>query len=481
MGKAVETIHVEAPATWRMRPIYLVISVLVITYVATTGIGASLFPFQFGRDQLVAFSYPQQVPLDWMTSLGSPLYWSLLFSMVVIAPLAAFLAEHFARQMISMQRRPDIAVWIPIAVAAAMAAFCIYKLAMAEALSAHELWDRSICSHEKLLRRIELYGLLGNRYYAFAYSSLPIVGCYLLAQGITQRNAPALIGWATVSAMTLWFDVAMMTKAPAVIYVGTVGLTLALCGFGALRSALLALPLAIVVYAGLSLLLNCTGETAPWERTLPSGTTAAEFSSTVASPQTPASPRSATVPDRTSSQDPSLSTPTGPSRPLIDTAFIALRTVLFRMAAGFPYYVQIFSEPDQRCGIEHPPLRWLPPRTCFGPTKVYSKMRPLVTYATGFQPGPVNVSAYGEAGLWYVIAATAACGLILGILVSFAGGRDPLSIAIIVACCIYAYYATQVSLTGSLIDSYGLIWLILPLILMVAISAVSHARIRSRT
>ena len=287
------------------------------------------------------------------------------------------------------------------------------------AFGARTLGDRSICSQEKLLRRIELFGLLGNRYYAFAYSSLPIVGCYLLAQGITQRNALAVMGWAILSTMILWFDVAMMAKAPAVIYVGTVGLTLALCGFGARRSVVLALPLAVVVYAELSLLQNCTGETAPWERTLPSGVTAAEFSSTVAPPQPPAPSQNAAVPGTPSLQDPSLSTPPGPSRPLVDTAFIALRTVLFRMAAG----VSVLRANLCRAGRAGAALNvrrcadGCRVRTCFGPVKVYSKMRPRVTYATGFQPGPVNVSAYGEAGFWYVIAATAACGLILGVLV----------------------------------------------------------------
>src|SRR5258705_9393033 len=86
--------------------------------------------------------------------------------------------------------------------------------------------------------RVELFELLGTRYYCFAYSSLPILGCYLLAQGIRQRDTLSLLGFAGVSAAILWFDVAMMMKAPAVIYIGTLGLTLGLSGFGVVRRSL---------------------------------------------------------------------------------------------------------------------------------------------------------------------------------------------------------------------------------------------------
>jgi hypothetical protein len=55
----------------------------------------------------------------------------------------------------------------------------------------------------------------------------------------------------------------------------------------------------------------------------------------------------------------SAATPVNPSsasiatidqgKPLINKAGYMIRAALFRMAAGFPYYVQMFSEPDERC------------------------------------------------------------------------------------------------------------------------------------
>ena len=86
-----------------MRPIDLVVTVLVTAYVATTGIGAALFPFRFGQEQLLEYLYPQPVPLEWMTTLGSPLYWMLLLAMIVVTPAAAYAAERATRRPV---RRP---------------------------------------------------------------------------------------------------------------------------------------------------------------------------------------------------------------------------------------------------------------------------------------------------------------------------------------------------------------------------------------
>jgi len=52
-----------------------------------------------------------------------------------------------------------------------------------------------------------------------------MIGCYLLAQGLKRRDRVALIGCGVLSALIVWFDVAMMMKAPAIIYIGTLGLT----------------------------------------------------------------------------------------------------------------------------------------------------------------------------------------------------------------------------------------------------------------
>ncbi len=308
---------------------------------------------------------------------------------------------------------------------------------MAGGLSAAEVW--AICNDVRIIRRVELINLLGTRFYGFAYSSLPMIGCYLLAQGILRKDRLALFSCAIVSVLIIWFDIAIMMRAPAVIYIGTLGLTLAICGFGLLRSIGITGLAAVALYVFLTFPQSCTKGV----------TTTAKQPNAIIFAKT---------------------------NPVIEKAVFILRGPLFRMAIGFPYYVQTFSEPDERCGIELPPLKWLPKQTCFGPVKIFKTIYPHMTSATGFQPAPISISAYGEAGPWYALAATIACGLIIGGLSRFAGLASPLSVMITVTCCIYAYYVSQASLTGSLIDSYGLIWLLFPFAVMIIVGLIRSSR-----
>jgi hypothetical protein len=213
--------------------------------------------------------------------------------------------------------------------------------------------------------------------------------------------------------------------------------------------------LAIGLYAALSVMQFCDQQGTSWNRTLPMMP-----APTIAAP----SPAAA------------VAEPSDQGKPLFNKIGYMARAALFRMSAAFPYYVQTFSDPDQRCGIVRPPLHWLPAQACFGPIKIFKEIYPDVTYATGFQPAPLNVSAFAEAGPWYALAATIICGLILGSLSALAKDASPISVSLTVACCVYAYYVSQTSLIGSLLDSYGLAWLLLPIVIMLTLAAALRAR-----
>jgi hypothetical protein len=64
------------------------------------------------------------------------------------------------------------------------------------------------------------------------------------------------------------------------------------------------------------------------------------------------------------------------------------------------------------------------------------------------------------------------CGLTIGGLAAFSFGKKSIAgVAIGAIACLYAYYVSQSSLAGSLLDSYGLVWLLLPVMIVVAIGA----------
>ncbi|AHY53097.1 hypothetical protein AB7M63_004698 [Bradyrhizobium japonicum] len=425
-----------------MKCTYLAISIAVGAYILTTGVGAAIFPFSFGRDQLMAYVGHEPNIISGAT-LGSLTYWMLLLVFVIALPTAALLAGGLIDRPI-FSEESKVPIWLPIATALAMTAYCLYRLSLSGGLNLLTApWDLTSCYEAKILRRAELQSALGNFYFAFAFASLPMLSCYLLARGVIGKNKPALLSFAVLSVVILSLDLATMQKAPAFIYLLMVGLTLALSEFGILRSGILVLPIAATLFLVLSITQFCAAEhvvsPAPFaEGSRPEGTR----------------------PDR-------LST----------FRIIAIRMVrsnLLRMAVGFPFYVEIFSDPERRCGIDPSWLRRVfGEQRCFPPTLIFPKVFPNVTSTTGYQPAPVNVSGYAEAGPWYALFATFVAGSLLGLISSLGRGRDPAAIATTVAACVFAYYIAQSSLTGALFDAYGLLWLTLPLFIL-KLSNISH-------
>lgn len=418
----------------KFRPVHLALFVLVSAYLATTGLGAAIIPTSFGQQQLAAFMYPESVPFSSLTTMGTPMYWFVLFSIILVVPPVALATEASFRRLAPESKSIFIPTWIPVVLAGLISAFCLYKLAAAGGLTAHEVWDRGACFEAKMQRRAELFQLLGNRYYSFCYSSLPILGSFLLAKFVLNNDRLAGATFVCISILLAWFDIAMIMKAPLIIYVGVVALTLIICGVGILRTFAMTAPIAVAAYLALSILQFSNHQTASWNKDIGGA---------------------ASTGDKTFSYK----------------AFYMTRAAAFRMAASFPYYLEEFSDPKEKCGVEVPPLLvFLPRQTCFPPTKIFSLMYPSVNYVQGYAPAPSNVSAYAESGIGYSLIAMTLSGMIVGALSFFAHARNALSISITVVTCIFSYYLTQVSLTGSILNSYGLLWMVLPLLLVILVA-----------
>jgi hypothetical protein len=163
----------------------------------------------------------------------------------------------------------------------------------------------------------------------------------------------------------------------------------------------------------------------------------------------------------------------GSMQVVVDAAVVFVRSAVFRMAASMPYYVQIFSNPDERCGIESNSLPLLPRESCYPATKVGTHVNPGEIQA--FQSAPAHIHAYAELGLGYAFAALLLGGLVLGVSWGVARkAESPLFWSAGAAVCVFAYYLTQSSLVGALSHSYGLIWYLFPLLMAVMIHAVAR-------
>jgi hypothetical protein len=139
------------------------------------------------------------------------------------------------------------------------------------------------------------------------------------------------------------------------------------------------------------------------------------------------------------------------------------------MALSFPYYLETFKDPSERCGIEDDRIPFIPKQTCFPANKVFSAMYPSLTYVQGQAPASAHVSAIAEIGPWFAFVVMIAAGLAIGITSQLARYCGPvLRIGVITAVSVFAYNLTQVPFVGALVYSQGFVVFLFPVALIVA-------------
>lgn len=141
-----------------------------------------------------------------------------------------------------------------------------------------------------------------------------------------------------------------------------------------------------------------------------------------------------------------------------------------RMAAAVPFYVVMFKDESERCGIQGNLVRkvlHLPEAKCVLPIKVFNAMYPEVDWAQGQQPAPATLSAYGELGILWFLCVMILCGISLGILSTIgAAGTSPIFLGFTVAVCSFSYYLTQVSIVASFTYPHGIFVFMIPIAIL---------------
>jgi hypothetical protein len=165
-----------------------------------------------------------------------------------------------------------------------------------------------------------------------------------------------------------------------------------------------------------------------------------------------------------------------PNLKIVAPAFPIARNLAFRMAIAFPYYVEMFEDPAERCGVEDNRVPFLPKQTCFPASKVFSAMYPDITYVQGQAPAAAHISALAEYGVWFSFLVMIGCGLAIGIAAQLARLCEPtLSAGMIAAAAVLAYNLTQVPFVGALSYSQGYVVFLLPVALIAGIPVLSRA------
>lgn len=452
-----------------LKPTRIPLLTYFIAYTATTVIGAAALLDDAGLREF-KLHQPMFRPEDYPL-IGSMTYWLLLLAPFFLIPVGAALG--FRAADIKLVSRPaafvaneeSSIVLIVYSIACACAGYCLWKLISSDAYFPDLYFDRTLYCNPRLLRRTELFTELRYLYYAFAYAVIPIGATVALLSWKNSGGRFHAAVFVVLLAAALYFNFVLYMKANLVIVL----LTLLLACIVAKVSLRFKIGLGSAVVVCLLLMQALLGCYVPdyLRSSAPVKIVLAES----AAPQKHGRVFEAIRPTIIFVAEPQPArSQTGLMQVVGDAAVAFVRSAAFRMAASMPYYIQIFSNPDERCGIESNSLPLLPRESCYPAKKVGTHVNPGEIQA--FQSAPAHVHAYAELGAGYAVTVLLLGGLILG----FGWGaaqkaQSPLFWSAGTAVCLFAYYLTQASLVGALTHSYGFVWYLLPLLIAAVIQA----------
>jgi hypothetical protein len=456
-----------------LQPSAIPIVTYLCAYFGTSVLGAAVLLTPFGQAQAKIF-LPDFDPAR-MQTFGSALYLTMLFAPLLLVPAFALVGLRASDR--AMRRLPQFKITDPstgmlYALMAIFAGWCFYKLAAAGHLYPDLLFDRSKLCTDRITRRVELFTQLRYVFYAFAYAALPLVSMMFLVKGIRDRNSADLIGFGLSFIAIFYFYASIYMKAPFLTYFLILLVGLLVAGQRWWKALVLIGALAAVAFAASSMALDCT-DYRDVARTLetPLSTTPASPVGTpppaTAKSPVAASPTPKTAPDFAATS-PTPKEPTPAFAIFAGTLPIA-RNLVFRMAIAFPYYVEMFADATERCGIDGNRIPLIPKQKCFPANKVFSAMYPAVTYVQGQAPAAAHVSAVAELGPWFSLLVVIVSGVAIGMASGFARFCEPvLSAGMIAAASVFAYNLTQVPFVGALTYSQGFVVFLFPVALILA-------------
>ncbi len=148
-------------------------------------------------------------------------------------------------------------------------------------------------------------------------------------------------------------------------------------------------------------------------------------------------------------------------------ALQGLYLIIFRMANAFPFYVNLYPRVLPYMGIDLGlDLFGLVPKPNEVET-VFNYMYPAINWAQGAAPAPAHLAAYAQAGIWFSVVTMLFIGWYLSFLAALKTKTNTsVGYVLFVQGLTGAYYLTQITVRGFLLTSYGLIWVITPVILL---------------
>jgi hypothetical protein len=443
------------------QPVVLPVITYLCAYIGTSVFGAAVLLTEFGQTQAKIF-LPSFEPTE-MQTFGSTLYLAVLLAPLVIVPAFAFVGLRAGDSAVRYLRQFKIAdpsTGMLYALMAIFAGWCFYKVVVTGFPIPELLFDRSKGCDARIVRRIELFTQFRYVFYAFVYSALPLISTLFLVKAIRGRQAADLIGFGISFVLIFYFYALTYMKSPFLVYLLTLLIGLLAAGVRWWKAVAIFGCVAAVVFVASYMILDCT-----------------DYREVIAMEQQERQERqiSKGLPGIRGVRAPSEGSAFMSHSKIVATMLPMVRSLTFRMAMAFPYYVEIFEDPAERCGIEDNRIPLLPKQTCFPASKIFSAMYPDITYVQGQAPAAAHISALAEFGPWFSFLVMIGCGLAVGLATQFARLCEPiLGAGMIAAAAVFAYNLTQVPFVGALTYGQGYVAFLLPVALIAGIPLLSR-------
>lgn len=447
---------------------YLPLASLMLFYLATTVAGAMVMLLPGGEQALRLFlGYLDPAVAQ---DIGNSTYLTLLLAPFAIAPIFAVAGLRMTRSALGIVPArtlqnisyPAVALWL---MTAAATIYCLMKLAYAGALYPTVLADGHDYN-EQMLERARLMAEMRFVFYAVVYAIIPTLSALFFARFLHRRNWKDLAGFAVTCLLFTYLVIVIYLKAPFLVFFILLAVVVVVS-----RANLLYIPALLVLTTAMFLSMQVMiGGTPPVPADVRSAAAPAAKPAATPAPGLAARPAPKPAPE------------SAPKTTYMSALRATANSLVFRMSSTFPYYVSVFEDPGERCGIEANRLPFLERPSCIMPTKVFARMYPRVHWITGFAPAPAHVSAYGEVGLGYALLIMCLSGLAVGVLGALStAGNGPLFAVLNAASCVFAYYLTQVPFLGALIYGHGLVFYLAPLAVLFVVGLLSNSKQTQRS
>lgn len=155
------------------------------------------------------------------------------------------------------------------------------------------------------------------------------------------------------------------------------------------------------------------------------------------------------------------------------SALMSISHSIFRLSSSFIYYVAVYPQNEA-----YQPVNYGLGLLGIGVSMrdnlvVFDYMYPDIFWTQGAAAGASHIRAYSQGGIVWASMALVLIWLFIRLLGRLRKSLSgPVEFAVLVQSGVTLYYLTQTSLRGAVLESYGLVWGVIPLLALVVLSSI---------